>query len=164
MCRRLVASLAQSRGELDRERKGADDLRREIQSYISHVRQVESILARKVCLNFFLPLNIYLEPKSLICVLSGRRKGCPLEAVPSSGKRDEQFRYRTREYGAIHSKSATRSDYLASRIVDCKAATWRARSALFTTENRWSSIRNASRWFTTKIGNFGKRFARWTRR
>lgn len=43
-----MASLAQSRGELDRERKGADDLRREIQSYISHVRQVESILARKV--------------------------------------------------------------------------------------------------------------------
>ena len=53
MSRRLVASLAQSRGELDRERKGADDLRREIQSYISHVRQVESILARKVCLGFF---------------------------------------------------------------------------------------------------------------
>ena len=43
-----MACLAQSRGELDRERKGADDLRREIQSYISHVRQVESILARKV--------------------------------------------------------------------------------------------------------------------
>ncbi|KAI9560410.1 hypothetical protein GHT06_014427 [Daphnia sinensis] len=44
---RLVASLAQNRGELDRERKGAEDLRREIQSYVNHVRQVESILARK---------------------------------------------------------------------------------------------------------------------
>ncbi|XP_032794482.2 centrosomal protein of 135 kDa isoform X1 [Daphnia magna] len=44
---RLVASLAQSRGELDRERKGAEDLRREIQSYVNHVRQVESILAKK---------------------------------------------------------------------------------------------------------------------
>ena len=53
--RRLVSSLAMSRVdldlnrvELDRERQGAEDLRREIQSYISHVRQVETVLARKV--------------------------------------------------------------------------------------------------------------------
>ena len=48
LIRRLVGSLAQLRGDIDRERKGADDLRREIQSYVNHVRQVESILARKV--------------------------------------------------------------------------------------------------------------------
>ena len=46
--RRLVSSLAMSRVDLDRERQGAEDLRREIQSYISHVRQVETVLARKV--------------------------------------------------------------------------------------------------------------------
>ena len=46
--RRLVSSLAMNRVELDRERQGAEDLRREIQSYISHVRQVETVLARKV--------------------------------------------------------------------------------------------------------------------
>lgn len=46
--RRLIASLAQLRADLDHERQGAEDLRREIQSYVSHVRQVESILARKV--------------------------------------------------------------------------------------------------------------------
>lgn len=46
--RRLVASLAQFRADLELERQGSEDLRREVQSYISHVRQVESILARKV--------------------------------------------------------------------------------------------------------------------
>lgn len=38
--------------DLERERQGAEDLRREIQSYVSHVRKVESILARKVQLSF----------------------------------------------------------------------------------------------------------------
>lgn len=46
--RRLVASLTQARLELDRERQGTEDMRREIQSYVNQVRQVEAILARKV--------------------------------------------------------------------------------------------------------------------
>ena len=33
--------------ELDRERQAAQDLRREMQTYVSRVRQVESVLARK---------------------------------------------------------------------------------------------------------------------
>lgn len=48
--RRLVGSLATLRVDLERERNEVEDLRREIQSYVSHVRQVESVLARKVLL------------------------------------------------------------------------------------------------------------------
>lgn len=39
--------MALLRVDLERERQGAEDLRREIQSYISHVREVEAVLARK---------------------------------------------------------------------------------------------------------------------
>lgn len=46
--RRLVASLAQIRIDLEREKQGTADLRREVQSYINHVKQVETVLARKV--------------------------------------------------------------------------------------------------------------------
>lgn len=49
--RRLVSSLAQIRIDLEREKQGTADLRREIQSYVSHVKQVETVLARKVSIN-----------------------------------------------------------------------------------------------------------------
>lgn len=54
--------------ELDRERQGTEDLRREIQSYINQVRQVEAILARKVdftVLSFNAPFNFNLMIKLL---------------------------------------------------------------------------------------------------
>lgn len=45
---RLVSVMATLHAELDRERQAADDLRREVQSYVNRVRQVETILAGKV--------------------------------------------------------------------------------------------------------------------
>lgn len=73
--RRLVASLAQSRGELDRERKASEDLRREIQSYVNHVRQVESILARKVGIDFHESELLNLDATYVLAVKINR---CPM--------------------------------------------------------------------------------------
>ena len=46
--RRLVSSMAGLHVDLERERQEAEDLRREMQSYVGRVRQVEAVLAQKV--------------------------------------------------------------------------------------------------------------------
>lgn len=86
-----MASLAQSRSELDRERKGADDLRREIQSYISHVRQVESILARKVCLGFFYLLTFILNLRVLFVFYQDEEKDALLKQFQALANETSSF-------------------------------------------------------------------------
>ena len=85
--RRLVSSLAMTRLDLERERQAAEDLRREMQSYISHVRQVETVLARKVSGDFvfFFFLN-YILNLIIICGILGRRKGYNAKAVSATSQ------------------------------------------------------------------------------
>ena len=46
--RRLVSSMASLHVDLERERQGAENLQREVRSYVSRVQQVETMLAQKV--------------------------------------------------------------------------------------------------------------------
>lgn len=116
--RRLVASLAQTRMDLERERQGAEDLRREIQSYVSHVRKVESILARKVQLSFS-PLALHFTgpvDKVDSCVstnLAGRGEGRAAQTVPGAVQRDEQLRRRAGTSGEDDSQPPA-ADVLAA--------------------------------------------------
>jgi hypothetical protein len=71
-----------TRLDLERERQAAEDLRREMQSYISHVRQVETVLARKVSCDI-LHLTQYLNV-TIISGIIGRRERYNAQTVSAT--------------------------------------------------------------------------------
>ena len=75
-----------TRLDLERERQAAEDLRREMQSYISHVRQVETVLARKVSGDFVFFFLNYILNLIIICGILGRRKGYNAKAVSATSQ------------------------------------------------------------------------------
>ena len=99
--RRLVSSMASLHVDLDREHQGAENLQREVRSYVSRVQQVETLLAQKVMLLYRICIQYQLSSNSF-CVVSeitnvascfclfvflGRRENCPAATVPSANER-----------------------------------------------------------------------------